>query len=213
MKRRHFLSFAGFGAGSCLVPAVIARRIHDVCIGASQPLILAPDHAHSCLYAEESYGNYILHLGDPNAEPDYPTLREFIEDRGFDPYDDDDLRRYVIEWQGLAEDFDEEEEGGVSSLYDRIDQPINESERDHWMEWNFEMREGTMPKAYHYLSGLPLINSESLSGFDFGELSFIEGDRPGSNLTYCTASSLAALASLQHRLNELNQDIAIKMHA
>ncbi len=42
-----------------------------------------------------------------------------------------------------------------------------------------------------------------------GHLSFIEGDRPGSNLTYVEADSLAAIASLQHRLNELKSGARI----
>jgi hypothetical protein len=42
-------------------------------------------------------------------------------------------------------------------------------------------------------------------------LSFIEGDRPGSNLTYCSADSLQALASLQHRLNELKEGVRIRI--
>ncbi len=90
---------------------MMARRIQDVCIGASQPLILAPENASTLIYAVESFGGYDLHLGNPNDEPDYPTLRDFIEERGFDPDDDDSLREYVIEWRGYAEDFDEEEEG------------------------------------------------------------------------------------------------------
>ncbi len=44
MNRRSFLSIIAGSGGSCLIPAAISRRIHDVCIGASQPLILAPDN-------------------------------------------------------------------------------------------------------------------------------------------------------------------------
>jgi hypothetical protein len=209
MKRRHFLSFTGLGAGSCLIPAAIARRIHDVCIGASQPLILAPENASTLIYAVESCGGYDLHLGNPNDEPDYPTLRDFIEERGFDPDDDDSLREYVIEWRGYEEDFDEEEEGVIVSLKQAMDELIDGGERNHWMEWDMELREGTQPKAFHYLSGLPLINSRSLSGLHLGDLSFIEGDRPGSNLTYVCAEDHATLAGLQHRLNELNEGVRI----
>ncbi len=36
-----------------------------------------------------------------------------------------------------------------------------------------------------------------------GELSFVEGDRPGSNLTYCEAYGPESIAAIQHRLNEL----------
>ena len=57
--------------------------------------------------------------------------------------------------------------------------------------------------AFHYLLDLPLDDDRECSGFDLGSLSFIEGDRPGSNLTYVEIDSLAAIAGLQHRLNEL----------
>jgi DNA (cytosine-5)-methyltransferase 1 len=66
-------------------PLAIARRIRDVCLGNSQPLILAPGHFSFDLHAEECFGRYSLHLGDPNEEPDYPTLRQFLEDKGFSP--------------------------------------------------------------------------------------------------------------------------------
>jgi hypothetical protein len=42
-------------------------------------------------------------------------------------------------------------------------------------------------------------------------LTFTEGDRPGSNLTYVEAADLATLAGLQHRLNELDENIAIEI--
>ena len=60
------------------------------------------------------------------------------------------------------------------------------------------------PKAFHYLSGLPLIHSKSSHGLSLGQLDFIQGDRPGSNLTYVRAEDHATLACLQHRLNELD---------
>lgn len=209
MKRRHFLSLAGLTTGSCLIPALIARRIQDVCIGASRPLILAPENPSSLLYTEESSGGYMLHLGNPNDEPNYPSLREFIEERGFDADDDDSLREYVIQWRGYEEDFNEEEEGVIASLKQSIDDPVDGGERAHWMDWDWESREGTMPQAFHYLSALPLGGPKSASGLSLGELEFVEGDRPGSNLTYVLARDLATLACLQHRLNELNEGVRI----
>jgi len=43
-----------------------------------------------------------------------------------------------------------------------------------------------------------------------GERESIEGDRPGSNLTYVEAPDLATLACLQSRLNELDENLAIE---
>ena len=213
MKRRHFLSLSGLVSGACIIPAGIARRIHAAALQPAGPLILAPENALIDLIAEDTGYGFYLHLGDPNAEPDYPSLSEFIETKGFDPGDDGELRLYAIEWRGYEEDFIEEEEGAIEQLKGELNDPIDGRERDHWMEWDFESRQSPMAQAYHYLSNLPLDNLDGNpgTGLDLGELSFIEGDRPGSNLTYCSADSLEALASLQHRLNELKEGIRIRV--
>ena len=213
MRRRHFLSLSGLVSGACLIPPGIARRIRAAALQPVGPLILAPENALTELFAQDTGYGYHLYLGDPNAEPDYPALSEFIENRGFDPDDDNDLRRYAIEWRGCEEDFIEEEEGVIAQLKEELNDPIDGGERDHWMDWDFESRESPMARAFHYLSHLPLDNLDGASGAgpDLGDLSFIEGDRPGSNLTYCTADSLQALASLQHRLNELKEGVRIRI--
>jgi hypothetical protein len=193
MNRRSFLTLSGLASGSILIPATLARRIRETCIGNQQPLILAPEEAGTTLYAVENYGSYILHLGDPNEEPNYPTLREFIEDRGFNPKKDKSLRAYLIEFRG-EEDFDEKEEGAIRSLKEELDEQIDGYERDHWMEWDFERRDSPMARAFHYLNRLPLDGGSGGNdgrGFQLGDLRFVEGDRPGSNLTYIEADEHA----------------------
>ena len=211
MNRRSFLSLSGLVSGSTLIPASLARRIRETCIGNRQPLIMAPEEALTRLYAVDNYGSYMLHLGDPNEEPDYPTLREFIEDKGFNPKKDKSLREYLIEYRGCEEDFNEKEEGAIWSLKQELDQPIDGYERDHWMEWDFEMSDSPMARAFHYLNGIPLDGGCDTRGLQLGDLRFVEGDRPGSNLTYVEAVDLATLACLQHRLNELNQAMKIEI--
>jgi hypothetical protein len=203
MNRRSFLSIIAGSSGSCLIPAAIARRIREVCIGASQPLILAPERFSFNLYAQESCGHYLLHLGNPEIEPELPTLREFIESRSCDTDDDESLREYLIDWRSYDEDSDEVLKDAIEDLKSELDNPIDGHELGQWEDWDCELQEGTLPKAYHYLSNLPLDDGSSCSGFDLGSLSFIQGDHPGSNLTYVEADNLAAIASLQHRLNKL----------
>jgi hypothetical protein len=204
MNRRNFLTLAGASAGSFLIPSAVARRIRDVCLGNSQPLILAPASHRFDLYAQKDFNGYLLHLGDPSKEPKYPTLREFIEDRGFDPETTESLRDYLVDWRSYDEESDDPIKDAIEELKQALDEPIDGYERDHWMDWDFEMHHGSLPGAYRYLSKLPLDDGSDASGFDLGSLSFIEGDRPGSNLTYVEADSLAAVASLQHRLNSLD---------
>jgi hypothetical protein len=211
MKRRGFLNLFCASTGSCLIPAGIARMIREVGNGSSQLAILAPSTPAFDLYAQDQFGSYILHLGDPDAEPEYPTLRDFIWDRGYNPTESKGLRDYLLEWRS----HDEESEGplreAVRDLREQLDQPISDGEMSHWLDWDFEMRDSPMARAYRYLDDLPLADDREKSGFDFGSLSFIEGDRPGSNLTYVEIDSLSAIASLQHRLNELQTGARIVM--
>ena len=75
-----------------------------------------------------------------------------------------------------------------------------------------EIYDGPSARAFHLLRDLPLDDGRKLkNGNPLGELEFIEGDRPGSNLTYVEAPDLATLACLQNRLNELGQNYAIEI--
>lgn len=81
-----------------------------------------------------------------------------------------------------------------------------------YMDWDFELRESPMAQAFHYLNDLPLCPEDTpINGDPLGRLCFIEGDRPGSNLTYVRAADLATLACLQHRLYELDEFIHIEI--
>jgi hypothetical protein len=74
------------------------------------------------------------------------------------------------------------------------------------------MHAGPAARAFHHLSELPLDDGSRLVGGQaLGKLRFIEGDRPGSNLTYVEAPDLATLACLQNRLNELDENFAIEI--
>jgi hypothetical protein len=211
MNRRNFLTLAGASAGSFLIPSTIARRIRDVCLGNSKPLILAPSCHSFDLYAQKDYSGYLLHLGDPNEPPDYPLLRDFIWDRGFNPEKTASLRDYLVNWRCHDVDSDVPIKQAIAELKDSLDEPIDGYERSYWMDWDFETSDGTLPRAFHYLADLPLDDGSSGDGFDLGSLSFVEGDRPGSNLTYVEAESLAVVASLQHRLNALDTGARIVM--
>lgn len=69
-----------------------------------------------------------------------------------------------------------------------------------------------MASAYRHLESLPLDDKRGLPGKNpLGEIAFVEGDHPGSNLTYVRAPDLATLACLQTRLNELGENLAIEI--
>jgi hypothetical protein len=207
MKRRDFLSLCGLAAGSVIIPAPIARLIRDTCVLGGQPLIIPPQSKNaSILYAVCDYGDYTLHFGDPNAEPDLPTWQEFIDSRSVDMNDDEERADFLEQYFGWDRSEGEEEPEVPFS------EPIDGGALDFYMEWDFELRESPMALAFHYLNDLPLCPEKvRRTGDPLGNLSFIEGDHPGSNLTYVRAPDLATIACLQHRLNELNENILIEI--
>jgi hypothetical protein len=205
MKRREFLSLCGLAAGSCLVPDAVARVIRETCVLARQPYLVLPRNPTSTLYALSSDGvtDFMLHLGDPLEEQKLPTWREY-----FDEYESIDI-----------EDKDAVEEWWRAQVGDPEDDPISiqaDAEIDgaalaRW-ETHQELFEGPSASAFRYLEGLPLDDDRGLGDSNpLGELRFIEGDRPGSNLTYVEAPDLASLACLQNRLNELGEDLGIEI--
>lgn len=207
MKRRDFLTLCGLAAGSVIIPAPIARLIRDKCVLAGEPLIIAPPRAKfSTIYAVDDYGDYTLHFGDPDAEPPVPTWEEFIDSRGVN------LDRDEERFDFLEEYFAWDRSSGDPEPDIPLNEEIDGGALDFYMEWDFELRESPMAQAFHYLSDLPLCPGDIRSVVDpLGRLRFIEGDRPGSNLTYVRAPNLATLACLQHRLNELNENIHIEI--
>jgi hypothetical protein len=207
MNRRDFLSIIGISVGSVLIPAPVARLIHDTCVLQEKPLITPPASLHrSTIYAIREYRDYTLHYGDPDQEPDVPTWREFAEDRGVDLDDPEDRLAFIEEFFSWCPS------DGTRKPRIPLNSPITGCALDHYLEWDYELRESPMALAYSYLSNLPLCNSQQgIAGNSLGRLSFVEGDRPGSNLTYVRAPDFATLACLQHRLNELNTDVRIKI--
>jgi hypothetical protein len=207
MKRRDFLTLCGLAAGSVLIPAPIARFIRDTCVLGGKPLILPQRSNHaSLIYAVSECGVYTLHFGDPDAEPPIPTWREFIESRCVNL--DRDKERFDF----LEQYFCWDRSGGEPEPEIPLDEPIDDGALEFYKDWDFEMRESPMARAFHYLNDLPICpQGDRISADPLGELSFIEGDRPGSNLTYVRAPDLATIACLQHRLNELDKNIRIEI--
>jgi len=205
MLRRDFLSLCGLVAGSCLVPDAIARVIRDTCVLADQPYLILPRDPSDTLYALTTDGttDFMLHLGDPSVESTPPNWRDYLDEfEGIDIKDKKAVREWWIEQVG-----DPEEDPITIKAKDTIDGIA----LDKW-ENEQEMHAGPAARAFHHLSELPLDDGSRLVGGQaLGKLRFIEGDRPGSNLTYVEAPDLATLACLQNRLNELDENFAIEI--
>jgi hypothetical protein len=207
VQRRDFLSLCGLVAGSCLVPDAIARVIRDTCVLADQPYLILPRDPSDTLYALTTDGttDFMLHYGDPFAANDPPTWNEYFQEfEGFSFKDKKSVSQWWIEQVGDPEDEDD-------PMTIKADETIDGVALEKW-ENRQEMHDGPAALAYRMLEDMPLDDGRGeVGGQRLGRLRFIEGDRPGSNLTYVEAPDLATLACLQHRLNELGQNIAIEI--
>jgi len=207
MKRRDFLSLCGLAAGSCLVPDAIARVIRDTCVLAERPYLILPRDPRDTLYALSTDGttDFMLHWGDPQESQTPPTWRDYFDEyEGFDIKDKTAVREWWIEQVGDPED---------DPITIKADEEIDGAALEKW-EWQQEISDGPSARAFHLLSDLPLDDGRGPGkGNALGKLRFIEGDRPGSNLTYAEAPDLATLACLQNRLNELDENLAIEIRS
>jgi hypothetical protein len=205
MRRRDFLSLCGLVAGSCLVPDAMARVIRETCVLAREPYLILPRNPSDTLYALSLDGktDFMLHLGDPQEPEQPPTWRDyFAEFEDIDIKDSEAVRHWWIEEVGDPED---------EPVPIKPDEEIDGAALQKW-EWQQEITDGPSARAFHHLSDLPLDDgNESRGANRLGRLRFIEGDQPGSNLTYVEAPDLATLACLQNRLNELGEDIALEI--
>jgi hypothetical protein len=204
MKRRDFLTLSGLVLGSILIPSSIARAIRETCVLNEEPLLVTPSRVTGTLYAVDEGGEYTLHFGDPYAEPDPPTWEDWLSSRRVDASDPD----AVSEWFRDQYGYEPGEEPGIDPK-----EPIDGDALANWMDWDYELQASPAASAYRYLSDLPLCTDRKNDHENpLGRLTFIEGDRPGSNLTYVEAADLSTLACLQHRLNELGEGTAIEIY-
>jgi hypothetical protein len=213
MNRRSFLSLSGLVSGSVLIPTSLASRIRETCIVNRQPLLITPPEAGRILYAVKGWGGeYTLKLGSLEG-PSPPTLGEYLEDKGWDLHSEGSIRTYLREYKGYSDsEIRERLEAGetLDDMVGKLDGPLSGYALDDWDD-NMLASESPEALAFHYLEELPLDDEASDEGSQLGELTFTEGDRPGSNFTYVEAADLATLACLQHRLNDLNEGIAIEI--
>ncbi len=207
MNRRDFLSIFGISVGAILIPAPVARLIRDTCVLQEKPLIVPPvSNNYSTIYAIRKYGDYILHYGDPDQKPDVPTWGEFAQDRGINLDNPKEHLAFLEEFLGWSRS------DGTRKPRIPVDSPVTGWALDHYFECDYNLIESPMALAFSYLSSLPLGDTpKGFTGDPLGRLGFIEGDRPGSNLTYVEAPDFATLACLQHRLNELNTNVRIEI--
>jgi hypothetical protein len=205
VKRRDFLSICGLAAGSCLVPDAIARVIRDTCVLVQEPYLVLPCDPRSTLYALSTDGKseFMLHLGDPWEDKSPPTWRDYFDEyEGIDIEDKSAVEEWWRDQVGNPED---------DAITIQAEDEIDGVALERW-ETHQELIESPAASAFHYLRDIPLDDDRGLGGSSpLGELNFIQGDSPGSNLTYVEAPDLATLACLQNRLNQLVENLAVEI--
>lgn len=211
LKSGAFLTIDDRVEGSCRIPADVARRIRDVCIGASEPLILAPEHPSVELLARKVRESYVIYLGDPDQKTTLPTLREFLDLMGYWPVNEVSLLRYLAEWRGHKPRLHGPAHAALCELRRMLDEPIQGLERDHWIKSGRGSTQDADERAFRYLRDLPLDDGRARKGHDFGRLYFLEFEWYRSPYRSAHAENLAVIAALQHRLNELNTGAAIRI--
>tara|TARA_R110002096_G_scaffold233047_7_gene423021 strand:+ start:1624 stop:2232 length:609 start_codon:yes stop_codon:yes gene_type:complete len=200
------MQLAGTAFGACLIANPVARKIREICITNDQPFFRAPTDPSSFIYARPQLhgGPFTICYGDPWIMPPTPSWEDYLEGQGADTASEGGIEEWFrVQW-GMEE--------GEEIVVPQIDEPIEGGAFENWLEWDYALRESPEARGFHYMEELELACDEEEEGNTLGELAFIQGDRPGSNLTYVEAADLATLACLQERLNALEQEVGIKIY-
>jgi len=150
--------------------------------------------------------NVTLYFDDPKQEPNYPDLAEYIETQGYNPRDEDSLWQYAIDNEVCDEKVrDEAKTTGKhpTEFIGDLTVSIQELGPSWWEHDQWDTELSPMAQTFHRLSDLGA--SLHVEG-----LSFYEGDRPGSNLTYVTAKNQAVVDQLIEFLGKKSYETTIR---
>lgn len=144
------------------------------------------------IFVQESLGSYTYYLGDPHAEIDL-TYQEYIEDY---------LGLEIGDKKAIQEFLKENEIENEETLKAIIDEDPWELIGDQ-----YEMYKGPAPSFYW------LMDSLGCKPYDckIPDLHFIQGDRPGSNFTYCESKCVSTVEDVKQFLNENGYEVEIEI--
>ena len=157
------------------------------------------------IYIEADHkSDLILYLGNPKEAPEYPTLKEYLTDLGYDPENEDSLWDYSIEL-GLCElEVEELIKNGVSpythlgNLDERLDAKSDEA--NSWIETIYSIKESPAAKMKIFLQQ----QAQGVSG-----IHIVEGVQGDGNLHYATADNLEAVKRLEDTLTKMGHTVEI----
>jgi hypothetical protein len=144
------------------------------------------------IFIQESLGSYTYYLGDPQSEINL-TYEEYIEDYlGLKIDDKKAIQKF------LKENEIENEEALKAIIED-----------DPWglIEDEYEMRKGPAPSFYWLMISLGCDPSKC----EIADLYFTQGDRPGSNFTYCESTSESTVKEVKKFLTIHGYEVEIEI--
>lgn len=140
------------------------------------------------IFVQETVGTYTYYLGEDPYTDIKLSYEEYIEE--YLGYELDD-KKAIKEF--LEENEIENEEALKEIIQD-----------DPWqlIEDQYEMHKGPAPRFYWLMDGLKC---------EIDDLRFIQGDRPGSNFTYCESTCESTIKDVQEflRLNGYEAEMVI----
>ena len=159
------------------------------------------------LYIEEGQTkDLIIYLGDPSVPIEYPILSEYIESTYSVNANSTEELWSLIKELGLIDNDDFEKEKRKSKPEDHLGYLGKPLEPESWfaeqyLDWEYECKESPAARMFHFLND---------SDYDRSNIKLIEGDRPGSNFTYCQAENLQVISALIEELRTHGIETSLK---
>jgi hypothetical protein len=193
MDRRQFLVRAAATVGAIITPRFV-REAKGYIEHRAGPLLVPPaEPAIRTLTAVCTSRGYGLYLGDPTeCAPTY-TWCEFAEEQGYDGRQD--ALAFIVEQNDVT----------LREARAMIDEEVADWRVSEWWDPTYS----PSALAFEYLDELDLGPDFGECGRARGEISFIEGYRPGDSTVIVEVADDLSLSLLQARLNELGEHTTI----
>ena len=194
------------------IPLEFIRRAHQHLKATGEPLLeYRFDDSEYDTTVDAIPGSYGYRLEISGLEPPFSTWREYMKHHGWKK---GKMRRWAEEGGYFAPPEKDEVEANVDTNA-AFNKWLDEEVEDAYAY--VEPRETETGTVYSMLEDIDtdftVVGSAegapSLEDFDLGEIQFVEGDRPGSDLTFVSATSGLALSCLQYILDEQKAGIQI----
>ena len=206
ISRREFVVSGGAGLGAWLVGARVVGQILRLARERREPYLITVQDPVHILYANRLRSGYVFTLDCPYAEirPPKLTWRDWLERKGVTVSNRKEIRDF-LEVQGWYQP-----EEGKRYVQPDLDDALPWDLQENYIDWEYAMYDSPEAQAFTYLIKLPLGDRDT-RGEALGELTFLEGLRPGENASLVLTEQIETLGGLQARLLELGQRVQVEV--